>query len=77
MNVAINGPLQELIFDARLDLEHLRIIFEHLVEVVLGVELLDSLHGEGPSPHSLFSGCGICGKITHDIPPFPLSDSEW
>ena len=37
VNMTIDTALKELVFDPRIDLQHLRVVFQHLVEVVLGL----------------------------------------
>jgi hypothetical protein len=70
MNVTIDGSLEQLIFDPRINLQHLRVVFQHLIKIVFGVELPHSGNRQR-SPHHQFFGClRICSKITHEKSPF-------
>ena len=64
VDVAVDGVLQQLVLDARIDLEHLGVVLEHLVEVILGVELTDTFQGEGPAYQDARGLC-VCCEITH------------
>jgi hypothetical protein len=44
MDVTIDGTLKQLVLDPRIDLQHLRVVFQHLVKIILGVELAHSCH---------------------------------
>jgi len=46
MDVAVDGALQQLVFGARINLEHLRVVFEHLIEIVFRIEFLDPFHSQ-------------------------------
>src|SRR5688572_6311106 len=65
MDMAIDRSLKQLILDSRIDLQHLRVVFQHLVEIIFSVELAHSRHAQGSPDHQLFRGRGISSKITH------------
>ena len=44
MNVTIDGTLKQLVLDPRINLQHLRVIFEHLIKIILGIELAHPRH---------------------------------
>ena len=66
MDVAIDGSFQQLVLDARIDLEHLRVVFEHLVEIVFGIELPDPFHSQHSAHEELSGRFGISSKIAHN-----------
>jgi hypothetical protein len=66
MNVAVDGSFEKLVLDSRIDLEHFRVVLEHLVEIILGVELADPLHGKHPAHEKLSGRLCISRKIAHD-----------
>src|SRR5262249_60326154 len=70
MDVAIDRALQQLVFNSGINLEHLRVVFEHLIEVVLGIELPDSFDCQDTAYEQLSGRIGIRSKITHKIPPY-------
>jgi hypothetical protein len=45
VNVRIDRPLKKFVLDSRIDVEHFRVVLEHLVEIVFRVELANTLHG--------------------------------
>src|SRR5204863_3002161 len=65
MDVAIDRALQQLVFNSRINFEHLRVVFEHLIEVVLRIELPDSFDRQDAAYEQLTSRIGIRSKITH------------
>src|SRR3989442_12258496 len=67
MDVAIDRPAEKLVLDPRIDLEHLGIVFEHLVKIVLGIELAHPLHAQSPAHHQLGRRLSISRKITHGL----------
>ena len=69
VNVTVDGVLKQLVLDARVDLEHLGVVLEHLIEVVLGIELADAFQGKGPAYQDA-GGLRVCGKITHCLLAF-------
>ena len=47
-----------------MDLQELRIVLEHLVDVVLGVELTHAVQRKRASHHDLFGGIRVQKKVT-------------
>ena len=52
MDVTIDGALQQLVFYTRIDLQHLRVVFEHLVKIILGVQFAHPRNRQRPYPPS-------------------------
>jgi hypothetical protein len=44
MNVTIDGALKQVVLDPRIDLQHLRVVLEHLIKIILGIELTHPCH---------------------------------
>ena len=44
MDVTIDGALEQLVLDPRIDLQHLRVVFEHLIKIILGIKLAHPRH---------------------------------
>ena len=51
MDMTIDGAVEQLVLDARIDLQHLRVILEHLIKIILGVELARPRHRQRPPQH--------------------------
>ena len=65
VHVAIDGVLQEVVLDPGMDFQHLRVVLEHLIEIVLGVQLTHPLHGKHAPDEQLLGRSRIGSKITH------------
>ena len=69
VDVAIDGALKQLVFDPRINLEHLRVVLQHLIKIILGVELAHPRDRQRSAHHQFFGGLRICSKITHVYSP--------
>src|SRR5437867_6737499 len=76
MDVAIDRALQQFVFNSRINLEHLRVVFEHLIEVVLRIELPDSFDRQDAAYEQLPGRIGIRSKITHRNPPYEFPQAS-
>src|SRR6266571_2970115 len=76
MDVTIDRAFQQLVFNARINLEHLRVVFEHLIEVVLRIELPDSFDCQDAAYEQLSGRIGIRSKITHKNPPYEFPQAS-
>ena len=56
VDMVIDCSHQQLVLDTRMDFENLRVVLEHLVEVVLSVELANASHVEDTPDHDLLDG---------------------
>ena len=63
MDVAVDGPHQKLILDSRINLEHLRVVLEHLIKIVFRIELSNSFDGQHSAHQELLGRFGISSKI--------------
>src|SRR3989454_10582419 len=76
MDVTIDRALQQLVFNSRINFEHLRVVFEHLIEVVLRIELPDPFDCQDAAYEQLTSRIGIRSKITHRNPPYEFPQAS-
>ncbi len=67
MNVAVYGAFQKLVLDSRMDSQHIRVVLEHLIEIVLRIQLANTLDRHYTSNQQLFGRSRIGSKITHRI----------
>src|SRR5262245_52963346 len=51
MDMTIDSALKQLVLDTRIDLQHLRVVFEHLIKIVLGIELAHPRHAQSSADH--------------------------
>ena len=51
VDMAIDSALKQFVFNPRIDFEHLRVVFEHLIKIILGVELAHPRDGQRPADH--------------------------
>ena len=42
VNMTIDRAVEQFVLDPRIDLQHLRVVLQHLIEIILGVELAHS-----------------------------------
>src|SRR5262245_9183650 len=70
MDVTVDSSLEQLVLDTRINLQHLRVVFQHLVKIILGIEFAHSRNAQSSADHQLFRGRSICSKITHGKSPF-------
>src|SRR5207248_2890288 len=66
VNMVVDGADQQVVLDARVNLHDLRVVLEHLVEVVLRVQLADPVDGQDPANQGL---TGFAYHITHEKSP--------
>src|SRR2546422_2628239 len=76
MDVTIDRALQQLVFNSRINFEHLRVVFEHLIEVVLRIELPDPFDCQDAAYEQLTSRIGIRSKVTHRNPPYEFPQAS-
>src|SRR5436305_433979 len=70
VNVAVDRSPEQLVFDPRIDLQHLRVVLQHLIEIIFCIELAHTLHAQRAPHHQLLSSIRISSKITHgNLPP--------
>ena len=66
VDMTVDRSFEQLVLDSRIDLKHLRVVLQHLIKVILGVELAYARHAQGSPDHQFLRGLRICGKITHE-----------
>src|SRR5262245_14167359 len=51
MDMTIDSVLKQLVLDTRINLQHLRVVLEHLIKIVLGIELAHPRHAQSSADH--------------------------
>ena len=69
VDVAVDRALEQLVFDPRIDFQHLRVVFEHLIEIILGVELACTRSTLSVRPTIKLSAAAASAAKSHMLSP--------